>query len=67
MMNELPNEPDSVDEPEEVKTEEPVGMDSVMESINSGNETALRENLDRIRKHPLYGTIVNRIRSILDK
>ena len=66
VMNELPNEPDSVDEPEELKTEEPAGMDSVMESISSGNETAMRESLDRIRKHPLYSTIVDKIRSMLD-
>ena len=66
VMNELPDEPDSVDEPEELKTEEPAGMDSVMESISSGNEAAMRESLDRIRKHPLYSTIVSKIRSILD-
>ena len=66
VMNELPDEPDSVDEPEELKTEEPTGMDSVMESISSGNEAAMRESLDRIRKHPLYSTILSKIRSILD-
>ena len=66
VMNELPIEPESVIEPEELQKKEVSGMDSALEDIRNQSEAAMRERITAIRQNPQYASLVARIRTILD-
>ena len=65
VMNELPSEPETVIEPEELQKEAPE-IGSMVEDMSNEREAAMRERITAIRQNPHYASLVTRIRAILD-
>lgn len=66
VMNELPSEPETVIEPEELQKKEAPEIGSVVEDMSNEREAAMRERITAIRQNPHYASLVTRIRAILD-
>ena len=65
-MNELPSEPETVIEPEELQKKEAPEIGSMVEDMSNEREAAMRERITAIRQNPHYASLVTQIRAILD-
>ena len=66
VMNELPSEPETVIEPEELQKKEAPEIGYMVEDMSNESEAAMRERITAIRQNPHYASLVTRIRAILD-